>query len=677
MGSDVVQPVVENEVRSVPRRINGLDGLRAIAVLAVLIYHLHAGLLRGGFLGVDVFFVVSGFLITTLLLHEFATTGRISLGQFWLRRARRLLPALLLVVLASSALGFLIGKDLLVGIARQTLGAVTFSNNWLEIAAGSSYFAHTSPQLFANFWSLAVEEQFYLLWPLGFLLLMRCVRGRRQRIVWTLGCALASAVLMALLYVPGTDATRVYYGTDTHAFGLMIGVALAFAWSGGTGMNLSRPNWRLRRVPIGLSALALLIGCMVFLDPASSIAYRGGILLACLVVAVLILTLLEGTGPLQSMMDFPALTWVGQRSYGIYLWHWPAFLIADAMAPQGIGTPGWWIVRIIALGLTLVIAALSFRYLEQPVRRRGFRATWRAVVTAVAHDHRKFHSARVAAAAGATLVLLAVAGILTAPQKSQVQLSLERNQAIISASNPIANGAAGAGSTPEAAMPSASSSSSQGAPPAAESAPATAHSPTPAASAQASQKTPPAAASGTPMAYPAGTEVMAIGDSLVVTSADGLQDRFPGMSFDALSNRQWPEGLDAIRGRIADGSVRRAVIVDLGTNAGISDPSMVSAALNALGPDRMVVLVNIYGASPWIPEANKVLADAVKDRPNATIADWNKAISRRPDLLQPDQVHPGILGAHLYADTIKRAFHDLATRSGGQVPPDYEIIDDY
>ncbi len=657
MGSDIAQSAMVTDVRSVPHRINGLDGLRAIAVIAVLIYHLQAGLLRGGYLGVDVFFVVSGFLITTLLLHEFATTGRISLRQFWLRRARRLLPALFMVVVASSALGFLIGKDLLVGIARQTLGAVTFSNNWLEIAAGSSYFAHTAPQLFTNFWSLAVEEQFYFLWPLGFLLLMRCVRNRRQRIVCVLGCALASAILMAILFVPGTDATRVYYGTDTHAFGLMLGVALAFAWSGGAGMNLSRPNWRVRRIPIGLSSLGLLIGCMVFLDPASSMSYRGGILLACLMVAVLILTLLEGTGPLQTMMDFPALLWVGQRSYGIYLWHWPALLISDALAPQGIGTPGWWIIRIIALGLTLVVAALSFRYLEQPVRRLGFRSAWRAAVTAVAHDHRKFHGAKVTAAAGAALVLLAVIGILTAPQKSQVQLSLERNQAIVSASNSIASGTAGTGSALEAAMPSASASSLQGA--------------------KTSMETSQAARAGSPMAYPDGTEVMAIGDSLVVTSADGLQDRFPGMSFDALSNRQWSEGVETIRARISDGSIRRAVIVDLGTNAGISDPSLVSTVLNALGPDRMVVVVNIYGASPWVPEANKVLADAVKDHPHAIIADWNKAISLRPDLLQPDQIHPGILGAHLYADTIKKAFHDLAMRSGGKVPADYEIIDDY
>ncbi|WP_434612461.1 acyltransferase family protein [Arthrobacter sp. A5] len=670
------QGQIGDKIRSETGRINGLDGLRAIAVLAVLVYHLHAGLLPGGFLGVDVFFVVSGFLITSLLLREFSTTGRISMRQFWLRRARRLLPALMVVVMASTALGFLIGRDLLVGIGRQTLGAVTFSNNWLEIAAGSSYFAHTSPQLFANFWSLAVEEQFYILWPFGFLLLMRGVTRRRTRTGIAAGCAIASAALMAGLYVPGTDATRVYYGTDTHAFGLMIGIALAFAWSGGTGMNLSRPNWRQRRVFVGLGALALLIACMFVVDAASRFTYRGGIFLTCVCTAMLILTLLEGTGPLQSMMNHRAMTWMGQRSYGIYLWHWPALLISDALIPQAIGTAGWWFARIIALAFTLVVSALSFRYVEQPVRKLGFRAALEAAVAAVTRGGRKFDGAKLAAGLGATLVLLAIAGILTAPAKSQVQASLERNQMIVSDSKAAANHPAASAS--EAAPTTEHASPSETASPSGDAALAdNTSAPTPAATPVADKPSVPPFASGAPMAYPTGEEVIAIGDSLVVTSADGLRDRFPGMSFDAVSNRQWPDGVATVGARIADGSMRRAVVLDFGTNAGVSDPSMVSKVLDSLGRDRMVVLVNLYGASPWVPDANKVLADAVKDRPNAIIADWNKAISQRPDLLQPDQIHPGIFGAHLYADTIKKALHDLAVRSGGTVPADYAIVDDY
>ncbi len=210
-------------------RIAGLDGLRALAIVGVLVYHLDAAWLPGGFLGVDVFFVVSGFLITTLLVREHRRTGRVALSQFWVRRARRLLPALVLCVVTSVLIARIVSADLLVEVGRQMFGALTFSTNWLEITAGSSYFDQTAPQLFMNFWSLAVEEQFYIVWPLVTIGLLAL--SSRVRVGAALSIGFVSALLMALLYVPETDATRVYYGTDTHLVGLMVGAGLAFAWA--------------------------------------------------------------------------------------------------------------------------------------------------------------------------------------------------------------------------------------------------------------------------------------------------------------------------------------------------------------------------------------------------------------------------------------------------------------
>ena len=181
-----------------PGRLPGLDGLRALAIVAVLTFHLDPSWLPGGFLGVDVFFVVSGFLITTLLVRERAATGGLDLPGFSTRRARRLLPALLVCVPASVLLARLSEGDLLVGIGRQVLGAFTFTSNWLELAAGSDYFAATTPTLFMNLWSLAVEEQFYLLWPLAVLVLLRVTRGYEARAAVALGLAMLSAVLMAV-----------------------------------------------------------------------------------------------------------------------------------------------------------------------------------------------------------------------------------------------------------------------------------------------------------------------------------------------------------------------------------------------------------------------------------------------------------------------------------------------
>src|SRR5699024_1054668 len=177
-----------------PWRILGLDGLRAIAIVAVLVFHVRPASLRGGFIGVDVFFVISGFLITTLLIRELGKNGRIDLPGFWVRRARRLLPALLTVVVASTVVALAAGGDLLVDIGRHIIGAVTFSNNWLEIGAGSSYFDAATPNLFINFWSLAVEEQFYLIWPIITVALVAAVSSARARV----GLLVAGAALSAL-----------------------------------------------------------------------------------------------------------------------------------------------------------------------------------------------------------------------------------------------------------------------------------------------------------------------------------------------------------------------------------------------------------------------------------------------------------------------------------------------
>src|SRR5690606_5368450 len=242
-----------------PPRFAGLDGLRAIAVLTVMLYHLTPGAMPGGFLGVDIFFVISGFLITSLLLSEHASTGRIRLGHFWRRRARRLLPALGVLLLVCCTAAWVISSDLLVGLGQQVLGATTFSSNWLAITAGRSYFDDTTPELLRNLWSLAVEEQFYLLWPLVVLLLL-LVRWRWLRVTIIAVAAVASAAAMAVLFVPGTDATRVYYGTDTHSFGLALGAVLALA-----GARWSRQSVDWRRTPkvmlpiVGLFAVVALL----------------------------------------------------------------------------------------------------------------------------------------------------------------------------------------------------------------------------------------------------------------------------------------------------------------------------------------------------------------------------------------------------------------------------------
>lgn len=621
-----------------PFRILGLDGLRAIAVLAVLVYHVSPRLLPGGFIGVDVFFVVSGFLITTLLIRERARTGRIDLGQFWVRRARRLLPALLLVIVVSIAASLLGPADLRVGILRQTLGALTFSTNWVEIAHGASYFEHTSPVLFMNFWSLAVEEQFYLVWPLLFLALITGVRDRRLRIALPAAAAAVSAGLMAALFTPGQDATRVYYGTDTHAFGLLLGISLAFAWNAGTALQLDdRSGRRLRRISL-LAGLAVLALCLATVTDSSAATYRGGLLLASLATLAIILSQLGRPAPLSPILESSPVRWVGSRSYGIYLWHWPVLTIVNALAPTAPGSLPWWLVQLLAVALTLGLAAASYTWLETPVRRLGFRRTTANLRDALLRSPRSLPAIAGAAAAG-LLVLAALAGLVTAPEKSSVQAAVEANEQIQKDSQAKAKERARAKSSASAAP-----------------------SPSP-------------AKSGRAFDYPAADAVTFIGDSIVSTSAQGIADRFPGSLIDGVPNRKWDEAEGLVKGHLAAGTLGNAVVIDFGTNGGVPDPGAVKRTLDAVGPDRAVVLMTIYGQSTFIDAANALYRKEAAGRPNVVIGEWHKAVSARPGILQADGTHPDVAGVYVYGDVVKQAFHDLARRSGGTIPKGWAIVE--
>lgn len=628
------------------RRIRGLDGIRALAVVAVLIFHLRPASLPGGFIGVDIFFVVSGFLITTLLLREIRREKKVDLPGFWLRRARRLLPALWFVVPVSVAAALILGDDLLVGIGRQTLGAATFSTNWIEIAAGSSYFAGTSPQLFVHFWSLAVEEQFYLLWPILFVLMLVLVPSPKARIYVALGGAALSAVLMAVLFTPGTDATRVYYGLDTHAFGLLIGVALAFAWTG-TRIFGSRFFRRISSLT-ALGSLAGLVALMWTLDEHSTFTFRGGLVLACLLTALLIASLLPETPAVLALTELRPLVWLGERSYGIYLWHWPAILLLTALFPPvAIDSPAHWGIRGVALVATLAIAAWSFTYIETPVRKYGFKECGRRVMAAVGGP---VLVPKLAAGGFVLLLALSTLGIVTAPEKSAVQAAIEAVE-----NEPVTGIADGAGEAPaEPENPQAGAINVDAEVEGADAEDAGV--PDPDAEEVDAEPDPHEDEAAVP---PAGAGITVFGDSMVVTSKDGLEYVLPGINLEAKSNRQWKDAGAIIDAALAAGTVRESVALAFGTNAGVSDPDVVREIIDTLGPERSIVLVNLYSNSTFIASSNELLAEIAAEYPNVAIADWNAAASADPGALQSDRTHPNIPGATLFAQTLEAAFATL------------------
>ena len=351
-----------------------LDGVRALAVAAVLLFHGGVAWLPGGFLGVDAFFVLSGFLITSLLLAEHRQTGRIRLGAFWLRRARRLLPALLAVVLfvAYAFRGLLDPLDLRL-LRDDALAALAYVANWRMIYRGDDYFTQTAaPSALQHTWSLGIEEQFYLLWPLITVAMLAVARSRAALLAVCVAGTAGSTIAGALLYQP-FDVNRAYFGTDTRAQALLIGCAAAVLLAPrGRGASASpsgiRPLGRQAHLAIGAAAVAG-VGFAGWLWATASgdgpLLYRGGFLAGGLAVAAILAHVVASpAAPLARVLALPPLVWLGRISYGVYLWHWPLYLLLTSQR-TGLAGPGLLAARIAA---TLAAATVSYLLLEQPIR---------------------------------------------------------------------------------------------------------------------------------------------------------------------------------------------------------------------------------------------------------------------------------------------------------------------
>lgn len=359
-------PTDHEPVQHVAReRIGGLDGLRAVAVLAVVAYHLWPDTVPAGFLGVDLFMVLSGFLITGLLIDERSADSRVRLGAFWARRFRRLVPALLATVTGVAIWVRLTGHEVLEPVVRgQGLASLLYVGNWKLIDDGTSYAALTEPKSpLLHLWSLAIEEQFYVVWPLVVVVVLLLAHGRHRPLV-TLAAtgAAVSVALMSIWYEPGHDPLRLYFGTDTRAFAFLIGALAVLV---------------LRRAPmqrIGVGAFVLLLLAFVAGDN-SDVLYQGGFALFAVMAAVAVVAVTQ-PGPLARLLDQAPLRVIGRVSYGIYLWHWPVIVLVneDTTPFGGIG------LVTIRLALTAALTTVSWFFIEQPYRRASPR---RAVQFAV------------------------------------------------------------------------------------------------------------------------------------------------------------------------------------------------------------------------------------------------------------------------------------------------------
>ena len=361
-----------------PRKLGyqpSLDGLRAVSVIAVILYHANVSWLPGGFLGVEVFFVVSGFLITSLLLEERFHTGRIDLRQFWIRRARRLLPALYFLLVVVSLLALAFYGDAAGRLGGDVLAALAYVSNWWNIFLNESYFAQAGrPPILRHLWSLAVEEQFYLLFPPIFIFVIRRFSHQVVR-VGLVVAALGSSIAMAVMFQPYADPSRVYYGTDTRLAGMLVGALLAMGWAPWRSGRKAAAGAGVALDTVGALSAVMLFWFMTRVNEFDPFIYRGGFLLLDIVCIVLIAVLVHPAARMSRIFAWKPLVWVGLRSYAIYLWHWPIFQFTRPGLDVPFDGPALLVLR---LGLTLGAAEVSYRFVEQPFRKGLLGNWWRS-----------------------------------------------------------------------------------------------------------------------------------------------------------------------------------------------------------------------------------------------------------------------------------------------------------
>jgi peptidoglycan/LPS O-acetylase OafA/YrhL len=635
------EPAAEPAVGSAKKgwRAPGLDGVRALAVLAVLGFHEGLSWLPGGFLGVDIFFVLSGFLITDLLVAKFGRDGNVGLSTFWQRRARRLLPALALMLLTVTAAVTLLEPAQRGTLPPALLGAVTYTSNWWQAFTHVSYFSqYGPPPVFQHLWSLAVEEQFYLIWPLVLAGVLVLARNRWVRISFACAAAAGSAAIMYAIYLPGKDPSLVYYGTDTHAAGLLIGAAIALTWPL-RKVAAAAGKLRLAFDIAGAIGLLVLAWSVWHFAGSNPFVYPYGLVIASLAAGGLVLASAT-TGYLGRAMSWAPLRWLGIRSYGIYLWHWPVIAITVGLYPRAAGSL---VAHVVDAVVPIAIAAASWRWLEEPILRKGLRAQLAQYGQALRQVPRTLlrSPGNTAPALLCTVGLLALAstagyGLLNTKTGPTLQQQIQRASTYISSTQP---------STTGTNQPTGQANPFWLKP----------------------GGVPYRAATKKPKPAPVfGAKVVMIGDSVMLASAPELAQALPGVYINAEVSRAMIAGIVLVQQLATEHRLRQILIVGLGTNGPIT-LDQIQQLRAAIGPSRWLLLVNTFVPRPWETEVNSTITAAVRRYPNVMLINWHDAIEHHTNLLWSDGIHPMPIGGTFYAKVV-RAIVRRALRHPPRLP---------
>jgi peptidoglycan/LPS O-acetylase OafA/YrhL len=608
--------------------IPGLDGIRALAVLAVLCYHANYSWALGAFLGVETFFVLSGFLITLLLLSEWRATGGINLKNFWLRRARRLLPAVWLLLLILPLLTILFARDALPHLKEDIPAALFYVTNWVYIFREVPYFeTFGRPPLLQQLWSLAVEEQFYLLWPLVLLFLLRKLNNDRSRLWGAIILMIAiSSGWMAVHYSPSVDSLRVYYGTDTRAAGFLVGAALAILWAPWKEFYV---HSRGKLEVLGWSGVAALLIFYKFLNEFQPFLYRGGILLTALASAFVIIGASSPTTSLSKLFESRILRWIGTRSYSIYLWHWPVFMLSRPGVD--IQLPALW-VRVCQLAVTFGLAELSYRWVESPIRHQGFRSSlrsWQATFKLWPTPQKVGVGTGIICAG----LLLIWQSYLQVPEvKPDTVHALQNNSSALD----IVNRTPTKPSSPEPQQTPRMSIFIY-----------------PTATIEEKMN----GVSSTPTTTPPGDvpEVTLIGDSIMQGAAPMIEDVLGQDIFIEAARKRRMEDMPAIIETLSEeGHLGPVVIIHVGSNRPFEGPVFDTVMKTLLEHSvERIIFINVHRPIGWEFYVNRQFAEGIARWPHAELIDWDAIAHTQQEWFIEDQTHLSYAGSKAYVTAIQ------------------------
>lgn len=577
-----------------PRYMPGLDGVRAVAVIAIIIYHLNPQWLSGGFLGVDTFFVISGYLITSLLLTEYHNTGKIELMSFWLRRVKRLIPAVLFLVMGVIVLSLIFMPTEIQKVRADSIAAIFYVSNWWYIMQNVDYFEQFAVQPLKHLWSLAIEEQFYLVFPIVLLSLLSFIRRLKSIRIIFLILLVISMIAMMVLYVPNENVARVYFGTDTRIQTLLMGVLLALVWP--PFQLKAKVNRQMRTMidTAGVVGLAILFICFKFVSETNSILYYGGFFLISMVTLLVIASSVHPSGYFAKFLGNKVFTFIGSRSYSLYLWHYPIIVLIHHQFVQGQIPPLVYVVEIL---LMVLMAEFSYKFIEQPFRKEGFNI--------FAFNHLKNWRSQKVLRTWLVIILLIptllvmVGGFNRFAQKNSTrvtEVNTEEIDKLITQPLPL----------PQLEIDGF-------------------------------------VVKGNKQKY-ASWKPLLIGDSVMVDIGDDFRSFVPKADINGKVGRQLVEATSLAKRQYQSYRDKNDIVVlELGTNGDFTEEQL-NSLLEQFG-EADIYLVNTRVPRSYESHVNQVLAKAAKKRANVTLVDWYSRSENHTEYFAPDGIHlqpPGV-----------------------------------